>query len=139
EFTIALFCRVDDVMKDMPRHPRALLAPSEIVTLALLFVFKGVSLRRFHRWVQANLGHRFPALPERSRLLRLFATHRQWADSFLAQITPEVLCDSLGIELVHPRRERRSKAQMGTKGISNRRWIVGVKVAPILSDAGLVC
>jgi hypothetical protein len=138
EFTIALFVRVDDAMKDVPRHPRALLAPSEIVTLALLFVFKGVSLRRFHAWVRANLGHLFPTLPERSRLLRLFATRRDWADGFLADITPETICDSLGIELVHPRREGRSAEQVGTKGISNKRWIVGIKVAPILNEYGLV-
>jgi hypothetical protein len=138
EFTIALFVRVDDAMQDIPRHPRALLAPSEIVTLALLFVFKGVSLRRFHLWANANLGGLFPALPERSRLLRLFATHRDWADVFLADITPEAICDSLGIELVHPRREGRSDEQIGTKGLSNKRWIVGVKVAPILNEHGLV-
>lgn len=139
EFTIALFVRVDDVMKEVQCHPRALLAPSEIVTLALLFVFKGISLRRFHVWVSANLSHLFPALPERSRLLRLFAVHRDWADGFLADITPEAVCDSLGIELVHPRREGRSEEQIGTKGLSNKRWIVGIKIAPILSENGLVC
>ena len=139
EFTIALFIRVDDAMKEVHRHPRARLAPSEIVTLALLFVFKGVSLRRFHAWVSANLGHLFPTLPERSRLLRLFATHRDWAAVFLSDLTPETICDSLGIELVHPRREGRSAEQVGTKGLSNKRWIVGIKIAPILSENGLVC
>lgn len=138
EFIIALFCRVDDALKDIPHHPRALLAPSEIVTLALLFAFKNVSLRWFHTWVEANLGHLFPQLPERSRLLRLFVEHRPWAERFLAEATPEAVCDSLGIELIHPRREGRSQEAVGKKGLSNHRWIVGIKVAPILNDQGLV-
>lgn len=37
DFIIALFCRVDDLMRDLPRHPQAKLYPSEIVTLALLY------------------------------------------------------------------------------------------------------
>ena len=33
---IALYCRIDDAMKDVRPHPQAKLSPSEIVTLAVL-------------------------------------------------------------------------------------------------------
>src|SRR5437764_630561 len=51
EFIIGLFCRVDDIMCDVPRHPQAVLYPSEIVTLALLFALKGTGERAFYRWL----------------------------------------------------------------------------------------
>jgi hypothetical protein len=41
EFIIALFNRVDDAMRDVPKHPQASLYPSELVTLALLYALKG--------------------------------------------------------------------------------------------------
>ena len=41
DFITALFCRVDDVMGDTPKHPQAKLHPSEIVTIAILQVMKG--------------------------------------------------------------------------------------------------
>ena len=42
EFITELYCRVDDQMRDVPKHPQAKLYPSEVVTLALLFALKGV-------------------------------------------------------------------------------------------------
>ena len=36
------------------------------------------------------------------------------------------MCDSFGVELIHPKREGRSDKQIGKKGLSNHRWIVGV-------------
>lgn len=47
--------------------------------------------------------------------------------------------DSYGIELRHPRREGRSKAQIGKKGYSNHRFIVGAKFCPIVNQDGLIC
>jgi hypothetical protein len=38
-----------------------------------------------------------------------------------------------GIELLHPRREGRSQQQIGKKGLSNRRWIVGGKLCFVLN------
>ena len=38
------------------------------------------------------------------------------------------MIDTYGIELIHPRREGRSQKQIGRKGISNQRWIVGGKL-----------
>jgi len=42
DFIIELFCRIHDVMKDLPNHDQANLYPSEIVTLGVLFALKGV-------------------------------------------------------------------------------------------------
>jgi hypothetical protein len=137
-FIIALFVRVDDAMQDVSRQPHALLSPSEIVTLALLCVFKNVSTRRFHVWLTANFGHLFPRVPERSRLLRLFARYATWAKRFLADLTEGSFCDTFGMELVHPHREGRSEEQVGRKGLSNKRWIVGIKAAPLLNAHGLI-
>lgn len=79
DFIIELFCRVDDTMGDTPKHSQANLHPSEVVTLALLFALKGVGNRAFYRWVIRDYGHLFPQLPDRTRLFRLFNSHRQCA------------------------------------------------------------
>jgi hypothetical protein len=136
DFIIGLFCRVDTVMGDVPNHPQARLHPSELVTLALLFALKGVGLRAFYRWLRREHGALFPQLPDRTRLFRLFATHRHWADYFLAEPTVLRVADSYGIELVHPMREGRSPHQIGCKGKSNQRWIVGAKLAYIVNQWG---
>lgn len=47
--------------------------------------------------------------------------------------------DSYGIELIHPIREGRSAGQIGKKGKSNYRWIVGGKLCLVLNHLGLVC
>ena len=46
--------------------------------------------------------------------------------------------DTYGIELIHPRREGRSDRQIGRKGKSNWRWIVGGKLCLLLNHLGLV-
>ncbi len=46
--------------------------------------------------------------------------------------------DTYGIELLHPVREGRSAAQIGKKGLSHRRWIVGGKLCLVLDQFGLV-
>jgi hypothetical protein len=138
DFIIELFCWVDAVMQDVRKHSQANLYPSEIVTLALLFVLKGVGNRAFYRWAKRDFGHLFPGLPERTRLFRLFKTHREWARRFLAEPSLLGLVDSYGIELIHPRREARSQRQVGKKGKSNWRWIVGIKLAFVLNHLGLI-
>ena len=50
DFTIELFCRVDDQMKNAPKHPQATLYPSEVVTLALLFALKGTGIGMVVGW-----------------------------------------------------------------------------------------
>lgn len=139
DFITELFCRIDDAMQDVPKHPQARLAPSEIVTLGLLFALKGRGNRAFYRWVTQDLITLFPHLPERTRLFRLFSVHSDWTDRFLSEPTLLGVADSYGIELIHPRRQGRSDQQIGEKGKSNQRWIVGAKLAVVLNRFGLVC
>ena len=138
DFITELFCRVDDQMKDEPKHPQALLHPSEVVTLAFIFAIKGVGNRPFYRWLRRDFHELFPGLPERTRLFRLFKTHRAWTERFLAEPTVLGVIDSYGVELIHPIREGRSPRQYGRKGLSNRRWIVGGKLCLLLNKLGLV-
>jgi hypothetical protein len=138
DFITELFCRVDDQMREMPKHRQAALHPSEVVTLALMFAIKGVGNRPFYRWLARDFQALFPSLPERTRLFRLFKTHRTWAERFLAEPTVLGVIDSYGIELIHPIREGRSPRQYGCKGLSNRRWIVGGKLCLLLNKLGLV-
>src|SRR5688500_437196 len=100
DFIIDLFCRVDDAMPQGRKHRQAALYPSEVVTLGLLFALKGVGNRAFFRWLARDWRPVFPHLPERTRLFRLFKTHRAWTDSFLAQPTVLGVADSYGIELL---------------------------------------
>jgi len=138
DFITELFCRVDDMMHDVPKHSQAHLYPSEVVTIALLFALKGVGNRAFYRWLRRDYVPLFPALPERTRLFRLFNSHQQWIKRFLAEPSLLGLVDSFGIELIHPRREGRSDRQIGKKGKSNWRWIVGGKLCVVLNHLGLV-
>ena len=138
DFITDLFCRIDDTMKDEPKHSQANLYPSEIVTLGVLFALKGVGNRQFYRWLERDYKGLFPKLPERTRLFRLFATHQDWANRFLAEPSLLSVIDSYGIELIHPIREGRSEQQMGKKGLSNKRWIVGGKLCCLLNHLGQV-
>jgi len=138
DFITELFCMVDDRMQDVAKHSQATLHPSEIVTLGLLFAIKGVGNRAFYRWLLKDYLPLFPTLPHRTRLFRLFAVHSNWTERFLADPTFIGLADTFGIELIHPVREGRSPEQIGKKGISNHRWIVGCKLCLVLNKYGLV-
>lgn len=138
DFIAELFCRVDDGMKEVRKHSQAELYPSEVTTLAILFALKGVGNRAFYRWVKKNWMKFFPRLPERTRLFRLLATHTEWSERFMAEPSMLAVADSYGIELIHPRREGRSEAQIGKKGLSNARWIVGGKLAFVLNHLGRI-
>jgi hypothetical protein len=80
----------------------------------------------------------FPHLPERTRLFRLFKTHHDWTHVFLAAPTVLGGIDTYGIELLHPIREGGSPHQIGRKGLSNHRWIVGGKLCLLLNQYGLI-
>ena len=141
DFITYLFCPVDDKFNKANKnhkHSQANLYPSEVVTLGLLFALKGVGNRAFYRWISQNHRDLFESLPERTRLFRLFNSHHHLIDVFMA--TPSLIgvIDTYGIELIHPRREGRSEKQMGRKGISNQRWIVGGKLCLLLNHLGLV-
>ena len=138
DFIIGVFCRVDDHLKQVPRPCRSGLSPSEIVTVAILYTVKGISQRRFYGWLCANFADLFPGLPDRTRLFRQIRKHIGWMDALLAEPTLLGIADSFGIELIHPRREGRSKKQEGKKGVSNHRWIVGIKFCPVLNGRGQI-
>src|SRR5947208_2429634 len=138
EFITALFCQVDDQLAGLPKHPEAHLWPSEVVTLGLLHALKGGGNRAFYRWLTRDYCALFPRLPERTRLFRLFRTHQAWTQVFWAAPTVLGVTDTYGIELIHPMREGRSPQQIGRKGLSNHRWIVGGKLCLLLNQYGLV-
>ncbi len=138
DFITELFCRVDDQMNIHQKHSQAKLYPSEVVTLALLYALKGCGQRAFWRWLERDYRPLFPNLPHRTRLFRLFNSHRHYADRFLASTSLIGVIDSYGIELLHPFREGRSPKQIGKKGKSNHRWIVGGKLCYLLNHLGLV-
>ncbi len=138
DLIISMFCKIDDRMHGISTHSQAALYPSEVVTLACLFALKGVGTRAFYRWVRKNYRHLFPKLPHRTRLFRLFATHQDWSERLLADPTVFGVIDAYGIEFIHPIREGRSDRQIGKKGISNHRWIVGGKLCLLLNKWGFV-
>src|SRR5438132_11175515 len=134
---LALFYEVDEQLRAIPKHPEAHLWPSEVVTLGLLHALKGVGNRAFYRWLTRDYRALFPRVPERTRLFRLFRTHHAWTKVFLASPTVLGVIDTYGIELIHPMREGRSPQQIGRKGLSNHRWIVGGKLCLLLNQWGL--
>jgi len=135
---IGIFCHIDNVIGHLPKHSQAKLYPSELLTLALLFALKGGGKRAFYQWLCRDYQPLFPNVPERTRLFRLFVVHQDLARRFLADPTLLGVIDSYGIELIHPVREGRSPRQIGRKGKSNRRWIVGTKLCLLLNQFGLV-
>lgn len=138
DFTVALFCRVDDAMPEVQKHSLSSLHPSEVVTIGLLHTLRGEGNRAFYRWLERELKALFPRLPERTRLFRLLAQHAPHTQRFLAQPTFFGVCDSFGIELLHPKREGRSAKQIGKKGKSNWRWIIGAKLGLLCNGQGQV-
>ena len=117
EFITALFYEIDEQLRAIPKHPEAHLWPSEVVTLGLLHALKGGSNRAFYRWLTRDYRALFPRLPERTRLFRLFTTHQDWTQIFLAAPTVLGVIDTYGIELIHPIRECRNPQQIGRKGL----------------------
>ena len=102
DFITALFYEVDEQLRAIPKHPEAHLWPSEVVTLGLLHALKGGGNRAFYRWLTRDYRVLFPRLPERTRLFRLFMTHQDWTQTFLAAPTVLGVIDTYGIELLHP-------------------------------------
>ena len=138
EIIIRLFCMVDDQLGHVNKRSDAHLYASEIVTIGLLFSLKGGRFRAFYRWLRANYRVWFPTLPERTRLQRLLRDYAGLALDFLAEPSFFTVVDTYRIELIHPRREGRSKRQIGKKGVSNGRWIIGIKLAWLINDDGEV-
>lgn len=138
DFIISLFCLVDDRMGKMEKRADAMLYPSELVTIGLLYALKGGFLRAFYRWLKRDFEGLFVTLPDRTRIQRALRSHREWGECLLADPTFFTVIDTYGIELIHPVREGRSEQQVGKKGKSNRRWIVGIKLCWLVNDRGEV-
>ena len=138
DIIIHLFCMVADDLRDVNNRPDAHLHPSEVVTIGLLFALKGGRYRAFYRWLDSNYRHFFPRLPEQSRLLRLLRDYASLTSQLLAQPSFFTVVDTYGIFLIHPRREGRSQQQIGKKGKSNGRSLVGIKLAWLINDQGEV-
>jgi hypothetical protein len=68
----------------------------------------------------------------------LFNSHRHLVDHFLAEASLLGVIGSYGIERLHPRREGRSEQQIGKKGKSNWRWMIGGKFCFVLNHLGLI-
>ena len=138
EIITRLFCIVDDKLHQVNKREDAQLHPSEIITIGMLFCLKGGRFRAFYRWLKGDWVPLFPGLPERTRLQRLLAHYCPLTTNFLVEPEAESIIDSYGVELIQPVREGRSKAQIGQKGKSNRRWIVGVKLCWLVTPKGQV-
>src|SRR5262249_12289777 len=138
ELITALFYEVDEQLRAIPTHPEAHLWPSEVVTLGRLHARKGVGNRPFYRWLTRDYRPLFPHLPQRTPLFRLFKTPHHWTQGFLAAPPRLGGIDTYGIELIHPIREGRSPQQIGRKGLSNHRWMVGGKLCLLLKQWGLI-
>ncbi len=138
EIISRVFCIVDEQLIDVKKRSDARLYPSEVVTIGLLFALKGGKYRPFYRWLWANYRHLFPNLPEQSRMHRLLRDYGAYTNRFLKDPSTFTVVDTFGIELIHPRREGRSSQQLGRKGLSNGRWIVGVKLAWLVTSTGEV-
>jgi len=135
---IALYVFVDDQMSDVTDHPQQVLTPSELVTIGILYALKGTSQSAFYRWLHFNYRHLFPRLPDRTRLFRRLAAQQDWTDRFLADVGLLAIADSFGVEQLHPRRLGRSDKNVAKKGVSNQRWIAGVKVCALINHCGRV-
>ena len=138
DIIIHLFCLVDDRMKDQQKHPQALLYPSEVVTIGLLFALKGGHFRAFYRWLARDYADLFTGLPDRTRLQRLCKTHQDWFATFLADPSFFTVIDCYPIELIFPIRQGRSREQVGRKAKDKGRWTVGIKFCWLLNDHGQV-
>lgn len=131
-----LFVHIDDRLGPQPKHPLARLHVSEVVTLGCLFALKGSSFKAFYRWLARDHRALFPTLPERSRLTRLIERYSFWCADFLADSSTFTVMDSDPIERIHPRRQGRSRTQLGKKSKDKGRWSVGIKRCWQLNNAG---
>jgi hypothetical protein len=134
----AIFCLVDDQLREVPKHPQAELFPSEIITIGRLFALKGGYFRPFYRWRQRDYQALFPKLPDRTRVQRLLKTHQGWLDRFLAAPSFFTVIDSYPIALIFPIRQGRSDQQVGKKGKDTGRWSVGITWCWLLNNYGMV-
>ena len=133
DIIIHIFCRVDDRMPEVKKHPQSKLYPSELVTIGLLFALKGGYFRAFYRWLKRDYDALFAGLPDRTRLQRALKAHRDWLEMLLAEATLFTVIDTYPIELLFPIREGRSPQQIGKKNRDKGRWSIGIKLCWLLN------
>lgn len=138
DIIIQIFCTVDDQMRDVQKHSQAVLYPSELMTIGILFALKGVSFEAFYRWLKRDYDGLFGGLPDRTRLQRGLAAHVDWCERFLAEPSVLTVADSYPIELIFPIREGRTAQQLGKKGKDKGRWSVGYKLFWLVDQWGRV-
>jgi len=136
DIILHIFCRVDDSLPNLSKHPQSKLYPSEVVTIGILFCLKGGCFRAFYRWLKRDYGDWFGQgqLPERTRLQRLLKAHRAWCDLLMAEPSFFTVIDTYPIELLFPIREGRSPRQVGKKGRDKGRWSIGIKLCWLLNQ-----
>ena len=134
----ALFSEVDAQMGAIPTPPEAHRWPSAVVTWGLLHARTGVGNRACSRWVTRDARALLPRLPVRTQLLRLYTTHADWTQVFLAALAVLGVIDMSGGKVSHPRREGRRAPQLGRTGLSNHRWMVGSQWCRLLHQWGLM-
>ncbi len=138
DIIIHIFCKVDDKMPEIAKHPQAKLYPSGLVTIGILFALKGGYFRAFYRWLKRDYDGLFNGLPDRTRLLRALKVYHTWTHHLLAEASVMTVIDTYPIELLFPIRERRSQKQIGKKGRDKGRWSIGVKLCWLLNKYGQV-
>ena len=153
-FLVALYFLVDEFCKSSlepkrMRGPDASLSLSEIVTLALLSQWQCFgSERGFYRYARVHLKAFFPTLPHRSRLNRLFRTHRYALTGFFGYLVtllegnraPWQAADSLGVAVRN--RKRRGEGWLPEYvdiGWSNNLgWYEGFHLLAAVTPAGVI-
>ena len=139
DFSAELYCRVDDLIADAPRHSPAILSSSAVVSISMLYAVKGVSPRAFYTWLRDNYGHLFPQTAGRTRLFRRLQNQQYRTEYLRAEHTMLGIADSYGVELCHPIRDGRRAGKIGSNGISNHTWIVVGKLCTVINKLGLTC
>lgn len=67
--------------RGVTKHSQALLYPSQLVTIGILYALKGCGERACYRWLMRDYRPLFSRLPERTRLFRTLTVHRAWHES----------------------------------------------------------
>ena len=63
DFIITVFCEIDDQLGPLPQPPQAILWPSELVPIGVLFALKGGPFRAFERWLRRDYASHFEPCP----------------------------------------------------------------------------
>src|SRR5690242_10914225 len=102
DIIIQIFCAVDDQIGAVAKVPQAVLYPSEVVTIGILFALKGGHFRAFCRWLKPDYAGLFGELPDRTTLGRNLLKHQRLCDVLLELPSVLSVVDSYPVELLFP-------------------------------------